>query len=135
MKTENKLPLRFSKGKFMRGEIEELPEIGNIEQIEVLRRYARDVDMRQKAATDGEGLPVEMEIGDITYDAICEFTCVCGEVISSEKRDHAHGLDGFINGNRYTFDSDIIKCHACGRLYMIKDTIAKIWDIDKEMSF
>lgn len=40
---EVKQPLRLVRGKFMRGDVEEAPEIGNHEQIELLRRYEREV--------------------------------------------------------------------------------------------
>lgn len=46
-------PLRLVNGKFMRGDIEVKPEIGNPEQIALLQKIERERTQREKDANDG----------------------------------------------------------------------------------
>lgn len=55
MDMENKhdnaqLPLRLRNGKFMRGDVEVAPEIGNREQIELLRKAEREAEEKEEQA-------------------------------------------------------------------------------------
>ena len=44
------MPLRLVNGKFMRGDVEEKPEIGNSEQIALLRKFEQEAEKAEKAA-------------------------------------------------------------------------------------
>lgn len=73
-------PLRLVNGKFMRGDVEEKPEIGNSEQIALLRKFEQEAEKVEKAAKAGK-LDVEIYTEDIEYKVVCEFTCICGNKI------------------------------------------------------
>ena len=49
-------PLRLVNGKFMRGDVEEKPEIGNSEQIALLREFEQEAEKAEKAAKAGKQL-------------------------------------------------------------------------------
>lgn len=80
MKDEVKQPLALVNGKFMRGGVEESPEIGNPEQIALLQKAERESSEREKRAKSGK-LPADIHVECIRYDAVCAFTCVCGKVL------------------------------------------------------
>ena len=63
-------PLRLMDGKFMRGNVEEKPEIGNPEQIALLQKIERECTQREKAANDGR-LDVDIHVEDIRYQVVC----------------------------------------------------------------
>lgn len=73
-------PLRLVNGKFMRGDVEEKPEIGNSGQIALLRKFEQEAEKVEKAAKAGK-LDVEIYTEDIEYKVVCEFTCICGNKI------------------------------------------------------
>lgn len=73
-------PLRLVNGKFMRGDVEEKPEIGNSEQIALLRKFEQEAEKVEKAAKAGK-LDAEIYTEDIEYKVVCEFTCICGNKI------------------------------------------------------
>lgn len=127
MTHEVKQPLRLVGGKFMRGNVEEAPEIGNREQIELLQSYERKVVERERQSKE-EGLDVEIRAEDICYDAVCEFTCICGEEVKDEvyscMADDYEDLE-----EPDDFDGDIITCKACGRQYEIDGCHAKLLTI------
>ncbi|MDD5013569.1 MAG: hypothetical protein PHW73_00520 [Atribacterota bacterium] len=72
METATKSILIISNGKFYRDGIEEKPEIGNLEQIKVLREYERKMDSLQ----GGMEVHVDYEV-EITASA--SFTCKCSK--------------------------------------------------------
>lgn len=74
------MPLRLVDGKSMRGDVEEKPEIGNSEQIALLRKFEQEAEKVEKAAKAGK-LDVEIYTEDIEYKVVCEFTCICGNKI------------------------------------------------------
>ena len=76
------MPLRLVNGKFMRGDIEVKPEIGNPEQLALLRKIERERTQREKDANDGR-LDVHIHVEDIKYKVVCEFRCICGNDIQA----------------------------------------------------
>lgn len=74
--------LRLVDGKFMRGDVEIKPEIGNPEQIALLQKIERERTQREKDANDGR-LDVYIHVEDIKYKVVCEFTCICGNKIQA----------------------------------------------------
>ena len=63
------MPLRLVDGKFMRGDVEVKPEIGNPEQIALLQKIERERTQREKDANDGR-LDVDIHVEDINAKLI-----------------------------------------------------------------
>lgn len=80
-------PLRLVNGKFMRGDVEEKPEIGNSEQIALLRKFEQEAEKVEKAAKAGK-LDVEIYTEDIEYKVVCEFTCICENKIKEKNTNY-----------------------------------------------
>ena len=64
-----RMPLRLVDGKFMRGDIEVKPEIGNPEQIALLQKIERERTQQEKDANDGR-LDVDIHVEDIKVGSI-----------------------------------------------------------------
>lgn len=118
------MPLRIENGKFMRGNVEVPPCIGDREQIALLQRLERESVDRERKAKSG-WLDVDIEVENIRYDAICSFKCICGNLVTDSLRDiDAYGVDSIDGGG--DFDEEIIRCRHCNREYEINGFYAKL---------
>lgn len=115
-------PLRLVDGKFMRGDIEVKPEIGNPEQIALLQKIERERTQREKDAKAGR-LDVDIYVEDIRYNVVCEFTCICGNEI--EKKDTSY-TDNWEDLEAPDYEDGPITCDKCGREYEIDGLHAKL---------
>jgi hypothetical protein len=98
--------LKLINGKFMRGQVEEKPEIGNIEQIRLLKYFEKLHDAYK------EGLIIDPEY----YGTTCRVNikCVCGTPIQFETEfDEEDDLDPLIGM--------IKKCPNCKNKYIIDE--------------
>ena len=116
------MPLRLVNGKFMRGDVEEKPEIGNSEQIALLQNIERECTQREKAANDGR-LDVHIHVEDIKYKVVCEFTCICGNGIQARGINYTDDWEEL--GDPVYEDGPII-CDKCYREYEIDGLHAKL---------
>ena len=115
-------PLRLVNGKFMRGDVEEKPEIGNSEQIALLQNIERECTQREKAANDGR-LDVHIHVEDIKYEVVCEFRCICGNAIQARGINYT---DDWEELEYPVYEDGPIICDKCYREYEIKDLHAKL---------
>lgn len=111
--------LRLVNGKFMRGDVEVPIEIGNSEQIALLKSLEREMSKREELAKEGK-LHTNVYCTNITYDIVCEFKCVCGKMISeSDERCYTDDADDL---DLITWEADQIECPHCGRVYEIDES-------------
>ena len=115
-------PLRLVNGKFMRGDVEEKPEIGNSEQIALLQNIERECTQREKAANDGR-LDVHIHVEDIKYEVVCEFRCICGNAIQARGINYT---DDWEELEYPVYEDGPIICDKCYREYVINDLHAKL---------
>lgn len=115
-------PLRLVNGKFMRGDIEVKPEIGNPEQIALLRKIERERTQREKDANDGR-LDVYIHVEDIKYEVVCEFRCICGNAIQARGINYT---DDWEELEYPVYEDGSIICDKCYREYEINDLHAKL---------
>ena len=119
MKPMVEQPLRLCDGKFMRGNVEVAPEIGNKEQIELLRCEERKANERERLAKNGE-----LEV--VCRNLRCKFICACGhniEDIDIEALECcAIWPDGIVDAEK---EVSVI-CPKCGRVYEIDGVYAKL---------
>ena len=115
-------PLRLVNGKFMRGDIEVKPEIGNPEQIALLQKIERERTQREKDANDGR-LDVHIHVEDIKYEVVCEFRCICGNAIQARGINYT---DDWEELEYPVYEAGPIICDKCYREYEINDLHAKL---------
>lgn len=115
-------PLRLVNGKFMRGDIEVKPEIGNPEQIALLRKIERERTQREKDANDGR-LDVHIHVEDIKYEVVCEFRCICGNAIQARGINYTDDWEELESPD---YEGAAIICDKCGRKYEIDGFRAKL---------
>ena len=115
-------PLRLVNGKFMRGDVEEKPEIGNSEQIALLRKFKQEAEKAEKAAKAGK-LDVEIYTEDIEYKVVCEFTCICGNKIKEKNTNYTDDWEELESPD---YEGGAITCDKCGRKYEIDGLHAKL---------
>lgn len=115
-------PLRLVNGKFMRGDIEVKPEIGNPEQIALLRKIERERTQREKDANDGR-LDVHIHVEDIKYEVVCEFRCICGNAIQARGINYTDDWEELESPD---YEGGAITCDKCGRKYEIDGFHAKL---------
>ena len=115
-------PLRLVNGKFMRGDVEEKPEIGNSDQIALLQNIERECTQREKAANDGR-LDVHIHVEDIKYEVVCEFRCICGNAIQARGINYT---DDWEELEYPVYEDGPIICDKCYREYEINDLHAKL---------
>ena len=115
-------PLRLVDGKFMRGDVEEKPEIGNPEQIALLQKIERERTQREKAAKAGR-LDVDIHEEDIKYKVVCEFTCICGNAIQARGINYTDDWEELENP---VYEDGPIICNRCYREYEIDGLHAKL---------
>ena len=115
-------PLRLVNGKFMRGDIEVKPEIGNPEQIALLRKIERERTQREKDANDGR-LDVHIHVEDIKYEVVCEFRCICGNKIKEKNTNYTDDWEELESPD---YEGGAITCDKCGRKYEIDGFHAKL---------
>lgn len=115
-------PLRLVDGKFMRGDVEVKPEIGNPEQIALLQKIERERTQREKDANDGL-LDVDIYVEDIKYHVVCEFTCICGNDIQVRG---VHYTNNWEELGDPVYDYGPIICNKCDREYEIDGLHAKL---------
>lgn len=125
MDMENKhdnaqLPLRLRNGKFMRGNVEVAPEIGNREQIELLRKAERDAEEQAEKGV----LDVSIDTYDFTFKMKCRFNCICGHSIV--ETDYSCVADALYEIEDAKWEGDTIRCPKCGREYEIEGEQAKL---------
>lgn len=116
------MPLRLVNGKFMRGDVEEKPEIGNSEQIALLQNIERECTQREKAANDGR-LDVHIHVEDIKYEVVCEFRCICGNAIQARGINYT---DVWEDLECPVYEDGPIICDKCYRKYEIDGLYAKL---------
>lgn len=115
-------PLRLVDGKFMRGDIEVKPEIGNPEQIALLQKIEREGTQREKDANDGR-LDVDIHVEDIQYKVVCEFRCICGNDIQERGINYT---DDWEELEDPVYEDGPIICDKCYREYEIDGLHAKL---------
>lgn len=106
----NKLYIRH--GKFFRDGVEERPEIGNVEQIDCLRKHERFME------TMKEGVSIEAEADiDEEYVWVVWFKCFCGNYLHKKIgiSDHKTEID--------LFDGTYLFCKICSQRYKITKRI------------
>ena len=116
------MPLRLVNGKFMRGDVEEKPEIGNSEQIAPWLNSERECTEREKAANDGR-LDVHIHVEDIKYEVVCEFRCICGNAIQARGINYT---DDWEELECPVYEDGPIICDKCDREYEIDGLHAKL---------
>lgn len=116
------MPLRLVDGKFMRGDVEEKPEIGNTEQIALLQKIERERTQREKDAKAAR-LDVDIHVEDIKYKVVCKFTCICGNAIQARGINYTDDWEELENP---VYEDGPIICDKCGREYEIDDLHAKL---------
>lgn len=114
--------LRLVDGKFMRGDVEEPVQIGNTEQIALLRKAEREMTKREQDAKAGK-LDVEISVKNIKYDVICEFTCICGNEIIAKGVNYTDDWEDLEVPN---YEDGPIICEECKREYEINGLYAKL---------
>lgn len=114
--------LRLVDGKFMRGDVEEQVQIGNTEQIALLRKAEREMTKREQDAKAGK-LGVEISVENIKYDVICEFTCICGNEIIAKGVNYTDDWEDLEDPN---YEDGPIICEKCKREYEINGLYAKL---------
>ena len=115
-------PLRLVNGKFMRGDVEEKPEIGNSEQIALLRKFEQEAEKAEKAAKAGK-LDVAIYTEDIEYKVVCEFTCICGNAIQARDINYTDDWEELESPD---YEGGPIICDKCYREYEIDGLHAKL---------
>lgn len=115
-------PLRLMDGKFMRGDVEVKPEIGNPEQIALLQKIERERTQRGKDANDVR-LDVDIHVEDIKYQVVCEFTCICGNEIQARGINYT---DVWEDLEDPVYEDGSIICNRCYREYEIDGLHAKL---------
>lgn len=115
-------PLRLVDGKFMRGDVEEKPEIGNPEQIALLQKIERERTQREKAAKAGR-LDVDIHVEDIKYKVVYEFTCICGNAIQARGINYTDDWEELENP---VYEDGPIICNRCYREYEIDGLHVKL---------
>lgn len=122
MKEQGIQPLRIVNGKFMRGNVEEPVQIGNTEQIALLKKVEREMTKREQDAKAGK-LDVEISIENIKYDVICEFTCICGNAIRARGINYTDDWEELENP---VYEDGPIICNRCYREYEIDGLHTKL---------
>lgn len=115
-------PLRLVDGKFMRGDVEIKPEIGNPEQIALLQNIERECTQQEKDAKAGL-LDVDIYVEDIKYKVVCELTCICGNEIQASGINYT---DVWEDLKDPVYEDGPITCDKCGRKYEIDGLHAKL---------
>lgn len=114
--------LRLVDGKFMRGDVEVKPEIGNPEQISLLKKIERECTQREKDAKAGL-LDVDIHVEDIKYKVVCELTCICGNKIQARGINYT---DVWEDLEDPVYEDGPIICNKCHREYEIDGLHAKL---------
>lgn len=104
--------LRIINGQFMRGDEIVRPEIGNLEQIECLRKAAKkqEEDAKKIELFKGEGLEIDPDV-DTTVSGC--FQCICGDIVQYRDYDFTGEIDA--------------KCERCGRRYEIYGNVKDVF--------
>lgn len=114
--------LRIVNGKFMRGNVEVKPEIGNREQIMCLQNYERQCEADEKIAE--EGIEVDVEVKNVRFDAILSFECLCGKRVQNVKEDEWSDYPQYYDSCYW--EDEVITCKHCKRRYKIEGEYAMI---------
>ncbi|MGL4364258.1 MAG: hypothetical protein ACRCZB_02495 [Bacteroidales bacterium] len=104
----NKGELYLKNGKFYRDGVEVPLEIGNAEQIALIKRIEKEVPE----------IDISLHTSRMQYIASCCFTCECGNEIVEEKWDceaESFGEPEPIE----EFEGDTIVCEECDREYVV----------------
>lgn len=116
--------LELINGKFMRGSIEVPIEIGNDEQISLLKSIERDITNREELAKEGK-LRVFINVTDIRYNIECRFKCICGHIIREiDSYNTADSIDELEYAEEEYWDT--VVCPKCNREYQISENNAKL---------
>lgn len=113
---------RLVDGKFMRGDVEEPVQIGNTEQIALLRKAEREMTKREQDAKAGK-LNVKISVENIRYHVVCEFTCICGNKIIARGVNYTDVWEDLEDPN---YEDGPIICDKCYREYEIDRLHAKL---------
>ncbi len=114
--------LRLVDGKFMRGDVEEPVQIGNTEQIALLRKAEREMTKREQDAKAGK-LNVKISVENIRYHVVCELTCICGNKIIARGVNYTDVWEDLEDPN---YEDGPIICDKCYREYEIDRLHAKL---------
>lgn len=114
--------LRLVDGKFMRGDVEVKPEIGNPEQIALLQKIERERTQREKDA-NAVRLDVHIHVEDIKYEVVCEFRCICGNAIQARGINYTDDWEELESPD---YEGGTNTCDKCGRKYEIDGFHAKL---------
>lgn len=110
--------IKIINGKFMKGDIEVPPEIGNIEQINALKEANKRFEEKEKLAKEGK-LPILLNATDISFNLECIFTCICGKQL--KEVDKYIMVDSIDEVEDAEWEGGIIECPNCRRRYFIND--------------
>lgn len=119
MRLKEQRPIRLVNGKFLRGTKEVQPEIGNVEQINLLRKMER----RRRISDEGGGnIECLFSVSSIDYTSNINLKCECGNIIQayqtcSSLRDE--DVDDIEGCNIENWQDEIIGCHECSRHYRV----------------
>lgn len=114
--------LRLVDGKSMRGDVEEPVQIGNTEQIALLRKAEREMTKREQDAKAGK-LNVKISVENIRYHVVCELTCICGNKIIARGVNYTDVWEDLEDPN---YEDGPIICDKCYREYEIDRLHAKL---------
>lgn len=113
------MSLRLENGKFWRGDDEVPLEIGNVEQIALLRKAERELEN-----IEHHGIYVSTSVENIRYSLRVRFTCICGHKV--EDVDTYRDADDVIEVEDAEWDGGTVVCRKCGCEYEIEDGKAKL---------
>lgn len=121
MTKDNLQPLRLVNGKFMRGNVEEKPEIGNVEQITCLQKYIRDQETYEhKAKTTGIDVRIRINERWEKYYSELRFKCICGkEVVERDCVAVIDEVEDDADIEPLDYDGEFFTCNHCHRKYQI----------------
>ena len=114
----------------MRGNVEEKPEIGNVEQITCLQKYIRDHETTEHTAkTIGVDVRIQIiERWDKYYREL-RFECVCGKDVVDREYipSNADEEDDEDDLELLYYEGEVFTCQYCGRKYQMICDKAKLF--------
>ncbi len=121
---EVKQPLVIKNGRFYRGDKEVPIEIGNSEQIALLKQMNR-ASMRARK----DGIVADIHAEDIQFDATVRLECICGNMIIKWECIEDGGTDYSVDEQAEDYwNRRTVTCHKCHREYAIDDGRAYLKD-------
>lgn len=112
--------LKLKNGAFYRGNEKVPMEIGNAEQIALLKKRERNI-----ADAEENGIGCDFDVEDISFDAEISFECICGAQVNDSRHvSFAERADD--DAAEAEWDLREVTCCKCGMKYEIEDGIARL---------